>query len=484
MRKRLVCALLVLALALSLAPAAFADAGLNNFRRTKTYTAATFADVSASDWFAPAVEAAYELGLVDGVADAQYDPAGHVTVAATLALACRVHNIYNGGSGAFEQGDVWYQVYIDYAAENGIAPAGRYSDYNADATRADFAVIMAAALPDEALPALNDVESVPDVPLTAPYAPAVYKLYRAGVLTGNDDYGTYTPDAALQRSAVAALVSRMADSSLRQRFTLAEPKTAKNELRAGGKTYRIGMSVSELTALAGAPDERVSGFGGCENYIFGTDTYKSFFIAQTYGGKVVGLMSAGPAFTYMGYKAGMAYPDSDGDPSESPVIVSAVSDKNDGGILHAVHVYDRSIKPFIADRASPEELYGESRIIFHLTNAFRLYHGLSPLGWDAGAAEAARLHSQDMADQDYFEHQSLDGRTPWDRMGAQGVVYHAAGENIVAGYRNGFTSYNGWVNSAGHRSNMLEPRFEKLGVGGGYNKNSVYCIFFTQDFFA
>ena len=107
-------------------------------------------------------------------------------------------------------------------AENNIV--WEFVNYNAPVTRADFAVIAGSALPDEALSSINDIENgdIPDVPEDADYAEAVYRLYNAGVLTGNDAYGTFTPDSYITRGAAAALVSRLADPSLRKSITLEE----------------------------------------------------------------------------------------------------------------------------------------------------------------------------------------------------------------------------------------------------------------------
>ena len=158
------------------------------------------------------------------------------------------------------------------------------------------------------------------------------------------------------------------------------------------------------------------------------------------------------------------------------------TDKNDNYILHAVRLTDRSALPGTANNTA-QAFYGESRANFHMTNAFRLYHGKTILQWSAAAAEAARLHSQDMADQNYFEHDSLDGRDFTDRMEAQGIRWMSAAENISAGRSSGVDAYNGWVNSAGHRNNMLSNQ-TYLGVGSAYNASSTYGYYATQDYYS
>jgi hypothetical protein len=79
---------------------------------------------------------------------------------------------------------------------------------------------MAATLPSEALRAINSITSLPDVPTNASYAPSVYTLYNAGILTGNDSKGTFNPSSNIMRSEVATIVTRMADSAKRQSLTL------------------------------------------------------------------------------------------------------------------------------------------------------------------------------------------------------------------------------------------------------------------------
>ncbi len=221
--KRTLLLILALLLSLSLSTAALAaDAGMSNFTRVNTYPDGKFADVRSSDWFAGSVKDAYELGLVKGESETAFSPAGSVNIAAAITLACRIHSIYNTGTADFIQGYPWYQVYVDYAVANGIIRAGEYTNMGAKATRVQYATIMAKALPDSALPAINTVEdnAIPDVKMMDARAADIYKLYRAGILTGSDSRGTFNPQSDIKRSEVAALVTRMADASLRKSVTL------------------------------------------------------------------------------------------------------------------------------------------------------------------------------------------------------------------------------------------------------------------------
>lgn len=118
---------------------------------------------------------------------------------------------------------MWYQTYLDYAYENGIISSNLYSaDVNQKATRAQFAEIFARSLPESALSEIGNIadNAIPDVSTGAAYAPYVYQLYRAGILTGGDALGTFSPQTYITRAESATIVSRMAESDNRVSFTL------------------------------------------------------------------------------------------------------------------------------------------------------------------------------------------------------------------------------------------------------------------------
>ena len=190
------------------------DGSLSNFHRIHVYEQGQFEDVRSDAWFADNVAAAYEYGILLGTGEDRFGVGDTLTIAQAAAIADRLHNQYYGGSGKFVQGQPWYQVYMDYAADYGILSVGQY-DPLADATRAQFAEILSAALPDEALPAINQVTELPDVDASEPCISAVLRLYNAGILTGNDDYGTFGPHLSINREQIAAMATRVVDGKLR-----------------------------------------------------------------------------------------------------------------------------------------------------------------------------------------------------------------------------------------------------------------------------
>lgn len=195
-----------------------------HFSAVKEYRPGQFVDVPESEWFAAAVKAGYELGLISGMSDGAFNPKGQLTIAQTVTMAARLHSIYYNGAEDIPKVDgPWYQSYMDYAYKNGIINSSYYfCDVTKPANRAQFAEIFADALPAEALSPINDIEdgAVPDVSMDASFSSYVYLLYRAGILTGRDAAGTFDPGSNIKRSEAAAMLSRMAESDNRLEFEL------------------------------------------------------------------------------------------------------------------------------------------------------------------------------------------------------------------------------------------------------------------------
>jgi uncharacterized protein YkwD len=132
----------------------------------------------------------------------------------------------------------------------------------------------------------------------------------------------------------------------------------------------------------------------------------------------------------------------------------------------------------------PPGTYAEE--VVALTNAERAKVGCPALAPSTQLNQAAQGHSTDMAVNDYFSHTSLDGRTPWDRILATGYTYTTAAENIAAGYSTPAAVVSGWMNSSGHRANILNCALTEIGVGYVYytpDTGSVnYQHYWTQVF--
>lgn len=153
--------------------------------------------------------------------------------------------------------------------------------------------------------------------------------------------------------------------------------------------------------------------------------------------------------------------------------------------------------------------YEVERLVFEYTNDERVLYGLSALIWDSELADIARAHSEDMSTRNYFSHYSPEGLGPTDRAKDYGYncyksfgsyYYDGIAENIFQGwlyssitYYNGIPTYDwqsqseiavsaveSWMNSAGHRENILNTEYSNIGVGVAISEDGK--VYMTQDF--
>ncbi|SFJ60713.1 spore coat assembly protein SafA/uncharacterized protein, YkwD family [Halobacillus dabanensis] len=120
------------------------------------------------------------------------------------------------------------------------------------------------------------------------------------------------------------------------------------------------------------------------------------------------------------------------------------------------------------------------RQVIDLTNQERAKNGLPALKANWQLSRVARYKSRDMANNNYFSHQSPTYGSPFDMMRDFNVSYRRAAENIAAGQRTPEEVVDGWMNSPGHRKNILDPNLNQIGVG--YAEGGSYGVYWTQMF--
>jgi uncharacterized protein YkwD/stress response protein SCP2 len=118
-----------------------------------------------------------------------------------------------------------------------------------------------------------------------------------------------------------------------------------------------------------------------------------------------------------------------------------------------------------ASPLTPAGLARTEADVVDLTNRERARAGLRPLAVDPLLATAARAHSADMVARCFYSHTSPEGSQPWDRAASAGSTRRTIGENIACGQRSPAEVVEGWMNSPGHRANILKPAFTHIGVG-------------------
>lgn len=118
--------------------------------------------------------------------------------------------------------------------------------------------------------------------------------------------------------------------------------------------------------------------------------------------------------------------------------------------------------------------------VIRLVNIERSKNGLAPLSKNWELSRVARYKSQDMINKNYFSHTSPTYGSPFDMMKNFGIKYSTAGENIAYGQKTAQEVMNAWMNSSGHRKNILSPNYTQIGVGLATNSSGVR--YWTQMF--
>lgn len=260
-----------------------ASAILNNFILNKSYSD-QFTDVASNSWYYNNVKIAYELGLLNGTTTTTYSPNSNITVAEVQALVARIHSIYYNTT-IEPVGGAWYTQYIEYCSkyiDNEICSMAYMEDdgtilANKPASRTYFAYLMYASIPSYEYVQINNIPDgklldVDTIAFGHDVDKRIYTLYRAGILSGSDVYGTFNPDSNITRAEVAAIVSRIVDPSQRKQFVLQEKPTNSLDNYLG------------YWSFVNAPDNWI------EITKSGNDYYLSLFTVRGMGQKINGTM--------------------------------------------------------------------------------------------------------------------------------------------------------------------------------------------------
>ena len=130
----------------------------------------------------------------------------------------------------------------------------------------------------------------------------------------------------------------------------------------------------------------------------------------------------------------------------------------------------------------PENLYGYAAAaeaeVLKLVNDERAKVGCSPVAANSSLSDLAQTFSEDMASRDFFDHTDPSGLSPWDRAAKAGIT-SLGGENIARGQADAAAVMEAWMNSPGHKANILNCDFKTLGVGAHFGSGGPW---WTQDF--
>lgn len=168
-----------------------------------------------------------------------------------------------------------------------------------------------------------------------------------------------------------------------------------------------------------------------------------------------------------------------------PTSVAVASSGSAGGDMRpATRILNqKSVDEVPTTVAAPSvQLVAELEAVLAETNAQRVANGLAPFTLEARLTQAAQGHSEDQAAMRLLTHTGSDGSTPGDRITRSGYVWRTWAENAAAGYRDGTAVVIAWMNSAGHRANLMNPQLTEIGLGLAYTADGY--PYWTQAFAA
>lgn len=152
----------------------------------------------------------------------------------------------------------------------------------------------------------------------------------------------------------------------------------------------------------------------------------------------------------------------------------------------AIPIQDSNIKPSMKNTpAVTPQLLAQSDFqaqLLQLLNAERQKIGAPPLRISSQLAQAAQRHADDMAKNNFLSHEGSDGSTMESRIQETGYAFSAIAENVAGGQPTPESVIQTWLNSSGHRRNMLNPEYTEIGIGYATNSSSQYTHYWTQVF--
>lgn len=139
------------------------------------------------------------------------------------------------------------------------------------------------------------------------------------------------------------------------------------------------------------------------------------------------------------------------------------------------------------DSTSPLDVLGECtdnprQAVLDLVNDARVEEGLDPLVMDLRLALSAQAHSEDMTRNNFMSHTGSNGSSPGDRITEAGYPAASWSENVAAGQPTAEAVVNAWMNSSGHRANILRAASEHVGIGYDYEAGTTYGHYWTMNF--
>lgn len=446
-----------------------------------------FIDVK-EHWSYDKVMWSVQANIASGYPDGTFKPNQIVSEPEFLAMLIRAYpEIQVPAAG---KGEAWFEPYYKLARQYHL-PVTKKKDATAF-TRGDVAVIVTSAAQGEVLSKTSSIQF----------------LLEQGLANGktSQTVAGFKADDHLTRAEAVTLIYNIKSKKIQIKTV-----KASEQVRAfSALDISIGDSESSVIAKLGQPDRKDPSEYAFAWYIYNSD-YSQYIQVGIHKGKVAALYSGADVWSSpKGIEIGTKDTTVERafgkplDRIQKGNTYFLLRDKPESN--QAVYLIDGAYTTFYFDRYDQNKLMGlllvdkameESfmdhygkpnqelrsayeRQLFDLANVTRNTHKLKPFIWDETAAETARKHSRDMAEKDYFDHNNLQGQSPFDRMKSDGIKYSVAAENIAAGQSNAIATHADWMNSLGHRKNIMHD-IKRLGIGVYFGGE--LFIYYTQNFY-
>lgn len=464
--------------------------------------AATFSDVDGH-WAKPYIDILQPAGIINGYADGTFKPEKPITRMEFIKI---VVSVVGGTLRAPASGEYWGMPYVEYALSQKIITESEYGGLTIDAlnqniNREEMSGIVVGALGLKGISAsTNDMETAKSTLTDFDTGSSEYYLkslsaVALGIITGFSEDQTFRPQSNATRAQATTVVHRMMTKL---------DYTVDLSLKVAG--IKLGDSYETVVKLHGAAIRQDNSEYGFKWHVYHKN-YQNYFMIGIQNNTVVALFTASNLITTpTGLKIGLTkaqvtsalgqpltsikkdstffnQPDAAdfGVYLKDGAYISAYFDTIDNQ-LFMIKVVSKPVEENYKlqyGTYTPELRTAYETEVFDLANVFRVQRQLPVFKWDEKVSATARKHSQDMAVRNFFDHVNPSGYDPFERLAADGIAFHSAGENIAAGYTNPFSVHAGWVNSVGHRNNLIRT-YSNLGVGVYFGGS--YALYYTQNF--
>lgn len=226
---------------------------------------ARFADVPADAWYYDSANFCYEAGVFVGDQDGRFQPERVMTAQESYAILARLHQAHTGSAQSFRAapGEDWSEPYLRYCLEHQILSEAEAAA-SAPLNRERFVQFLSRIYGGDDFQKINPVTSLPDYTISTDLGQFALTLYQAGILSGTDLYGRFSPLAELSRAECAAVITRLLDPETRSKWEAPPPLKMKLEfLTASDTVYDFdGAYLYLVDGPEDAPLYRVSDLYG------------------------------------------------------------------------------------------------------------------------------------------------------------------------------------------------------------------------------